>query len=79
MYVYLIRSKREPVQRYVGVTSDLKKRLAGHDAGRSPHTSKYSPWHLVVAVWFDRDDKAKAFECYLKHGSGHAFANKHFW
>jgi hypothetical protein len=26
-----------------------------------------------------RDHKAEQFEKYLKHGSGHAFANRHFW
>ena len=32
-----------------------------------------------VIIWFDEDSKAIAFERYLKAGSGHAFANRHFW
>lgn len=43
MYVYLLRSTSHPDQRYVGLTGDLKKRLAEHNAGKSPHTSKYVP------------------------------------
>ena len=42
MYVYLIRSKAHPEQRYVGLTSNLKKRLREHDARKSPHTSKFA-------------------------------------
>ncbi len=79
MYVYLLRSKADPSRRYVGLTGDLKERLAQHNAGQSPHTSKFAPWELVVAIYFADQRKAEAFERYLKHGSGHAFADRHFW
>jgi len=79
MYVYLLRSKAYPKERYVGITGDLKKRLKNHNAGRSSHTSKFAPLELVVAVYFADRQKAEAFETYLKHGSGHAFAKRHFW
>jgi len=79
VYVYLLRSRSHPEKRYVGLTANLKKRLADHSAGRSPHTSKYAPWELVVAVYFADRQKAEAFERYLKQGSGHAFAGRHFW
>jgi putative endonuclease len=46
-YVYLLESVAAPGQRYVGVTSDLKTRFAEHNAGKSPHTSKYAPWRLA--------------------------------
>ena len=78
-YVYLIRSLSAPGRRYVGITSDLQRRLHTHDAGRSPHTSKYRPWELVTYVWFQDDQRAIEFEHYLKTGSGHAFANKCLW
>jgi hypothetical protein len=32
-----------------------------------------------VAIKFEDDQKALAFEKYLKSGSGRAFANRHFW
>jgi putative endonuclease len=66
-------------QRYAGVTSDLKRRLADHNAGKSSHTSKYAPWKLVTYVAFSDRQKAEAFEHYLKSGSGHAFAKKRLW
>jgi predicted GIY-YIG superfamily endonuclease len=77
--VYLIRSLSAPDQRYVGVTSDLDVRLRTHNAGDSLHTSKYRPWELVTYVCFNDDQRAIAFERYLKSGSGRAFANKRLW
>jgi predicted GIY-YIG superfamily endonuclease len=77
--VYLIRSTAHPERTYVGITDDIKRRLRDHNSGDSPHTSKYRPWKLVAAVAFTDDDRAAAFEQYLKSGSGRAFAAKHFW
>jgi predicted GIY-YIG superfamily endonuclease len=78
-YVYLLESEAFAGQRYIGLTTDLKKRLADHNAGKSPHTSKYMPWRLVTYVAFSDIEKARAFERYLKSGSGHAFAKKRLW
>ena len=78
-YVYLLASETFEDRRYVGVTSDLKQRLAEHNAGKSSHTSKYLPWKLVSYVAFSDVQKADAFEQYLKSGSGHAFARKRLW
>jgi putative endonuclease len=78
-YVYLLESVSHPGKRYIGKTSDLQARLSEHNAGKSPHTSKHTPWQLVVAIGFENEAKADAFERYLKHGSGHAFAKRHFW
>jgi predicted GIY-YIG superfamily endonuclease len=78
-YVYLLQSMADPSQRYVGVTGDLKTRLAEHNAGKSGHTSKHVPWRLVTYVAFSDRQQALAFERYLKSGSGHAFARKRLW
>jgi len=78
-FVYLLQSLSHPEQRYVGLTSNLKERLKAHNVGKSPHTSKHGPWKVAVAIRFDDDSKAVAFEKYLKSGSGHAFANRHLW
>jgi predicted GIY-YIG superfamily endonuclease len=78
-YVYLIESLDKPVNRYVGVTSDLKRRLSDHNAGRSLHTAKSKPWRLVTYIAFTDPSKAASLERYLKSGSGHAFANRRLW
>ena len=79
IYVYLLQSQSSPDQRYVGLTADLKRRLAEHNAGRSHHTARFLPWHLVTYIAFSDQAKATAFERYLKSGSGHAFLRKHLW
>jgi putative endonuclease len=79
MYVYLIESLSVSGKRYVGFTTDLQGRLDDHNAGKSPHASKHRPWRIVVAIWFAAEARARAFERYLKSGSGHAFARRHFW
>jgi predicted GIY-YIG superfamily endonuclease len=77
--VYLLESEGSDGQRYVGMTSDLKQRLAEHNSGKSSHTSKFVPWKLVTYLAFSNGRKAEFFERYLKSGSGHAFAKKRLW
>ena len=78
-YVYLLESLSVDGARYVGVTSDLRRRLAEHNAGKSLHTAKFKPWRIVTYLAFSDEIKAAEFERYLKSGSGHAFANKRLW
>jgi predicted GIY-YIG superfamily endonuclease len=77
-YVYILKSILRSERRYIGFTTDLQKRLEEHNGGKSPHTAKYVPWKLANYFAFETADKARAFEDYLKSGSGHAFAKKHF-
>ena len=78
-YVYFLSSQSKPDERYIGSTDDLKGRLTEHNAGKSVHTNKFKPWKLVTYVAFETRGKAEKFEKYLKHGSGHTFANRHLW
>ena len=75
-YTYIIRSKAFPDKTYIGSTSDLKARIQDHNAGFSPHTSKYTPWEIQFYAAFPSKYKALDFEAYLKSHSGKAFANK---
>ena len=77
-YMYLIQSQTFPEQRYIGFTTDLKKRIDTHNAGGSVHTSKYEPWKLTGYHAFSEKRRAQEFEYYLKTGSGKALANKRF-
>ena len=61
-YVYLLQSIPHPEKRYIGITSNLKKRLKDHNSGKTPHTSKYLPWKIVVAIFFEDDARAFEFE-----------------
>ena len=75
-YVYILQSLSNPGRYYVGVTQDLRARLAKHNAGEVTHTSKYAPWRIKTYVAFAEEAQAFAFEKYLKSASGRAFAKK---
>jgi putative endonuclease len=75
--VYILKSKTDPTRYYTGLTSCLADRLEAHNAGRVPHTANGKPWVIDVAVEFAGETRARAFEKYLKSGSGCAFAKRH--
>jgi putative endonuclease len=76
-HVYILESL-EAKHFYVGMTEDLKSRVAKHNAREVSHTSKFKPWRIKTAVAFTDPKRATAFESYLKSGSGRAFAKRHF-
>ena len=76
-YVYILQSIPERTRFYVGATSDLKVRVADHNAGRSPHTAKHRPWRLRWYCAFESRSRAEVFERYLKSASGRAFQKRH--
>ena len=78
-YVYCIASISYPTHRYTGFTTDLRQRIADHNAGTTASTSAHRPWRLKGYIAFDTKWAALAFESYLKTGSGHAFRKKRLW
>jgi putative endonuclease len=77
--VYVLESIPSPGHHYVGITGNLVKRFESHDSRELPqHTRRFAPWRLKVVLSFTDDDRAAAFERYLKTGSGRAFAKRHF-
>ena len=77
-FVYILRSLAVPDRRYVGMTTDVRARLAAHNAGLSPFTARYRPWRMTVCIEFADEQQAVRFERYLKSPSGRAFARRHF-
>ena len=73
-YVYILQSLSDARHFYTGITGDLDARLAKHNSGEVTHTSKCRPWRFKTYVAFTDEDRAVAFEKYLKSGSGRAFA-----
>ena len=78
-YVYFLRSLKNPSKTYIGYSSNLKQRLETHNSGGSIYTKDDRQWKLVTYIAFDSEEKAIAFEKYIKVGSGYAFAKKRFW
>jgi predicted GIY-YIG superfamily endonuclease len=77
-YVYILASDSNEEIHYTGVTGDLKQRLLEHNQAKCPNTARHRPWRIETAVAFRSQAKARAFEKYLKSGSGREFAPRHF-
>jgi putative endonuclease len=77
-YVYILVSEANAAKHYTGRTQNLRERFRDHNRGACPHSSKYRPWRLEIAIAFGSENKARAFERYLKSGSGREFARRHF-
>ena len=78
-YVYFLKSINDLTKTYIGHTTNLKQRLEVHNSGGSIYTQQGRPWKLVTYVALDSEEKAIAFEKYVKIGSGYAFVKKRFW
>jgi predicted GIY-YIG superfamily endonuclease len=55
--VYILRNREDPPRYYTGVTSDVGRSWAEHNAGACTHTAKYRPWSIDVVIEFS-DDRA---------------------
>jgi predicted GIY-YIG superfamily endonuclease len=77
-FVYVLKNHSRPPRYYTGLTSDLRARLAEHNAGKCIATASGRPWQFDVVLKFADERRAVAFERYLKSGSGNAFAIRHF-
>jgi len=69
-YVYVLKSKKKEGQLYVGYSSNLKNRIAAHNAGKSPSTKPYIPWELIFYEAYKSTVDAKRREIYLKTTKG---------
>ena len=49
-FVYVLKGAARERHFYIGLTSDVRSRLADHNAGRCPHTVRYRPWQLHVTI-----------------------------
>ena len=74
-YVYFLKSLNSDF-RYVGYTSNLKKRFSDHNNGLNKSTKPFLPFELDVYISVKTEKIAKNLEKYFKTGSGIAFARK---
>lgn len=77
-HVYFLRSLSRPAKTYVGMTADVDARLAVHNSGSVPSTTRFRPWELIGYVAVRDETTAHELERYFKTGSGHAFWHKRF-
>ena len=76
--VYIIQSIANPNRFYTGLTSNVEARLKKHNHGGCSFTKQHRPWKVRTVFMFDDEARARAFERYLKSGSGREFAKKRF-
>ena len=74
-YVYCLENKSRNYK-YVGYTSDLRRRLNEHNAGKSKSTKPYLPFTLAAYIAVPTQRQALTLEKYFKSGSGIAILNK---
>ena len=71
-YVYAIRSEIDG-RIYVGFSSNVEKRLAEHNAGKTRSTKGYRPWELIFTEKTEGRIVARNREKYFKSGIGKEF------
>jgi len=75
VYVYVLVSKKSG-KLYVGITKDLDKRLAEHNAGKSKFTKGHIPWIRVYQETHEDYPSARKREKYLKSAAGKKWLKK---
>ncbi len=73
-HVYILQSLPDADSFYTGITDNLKARLSQQNSGAVTHSARHRPWRIKTYIAFTDEDRAFAFEKYLKSGSGRAFA-----
>jgi len=69
-YVYVLQSLKKKDWLYKGSTSDPKKRLKEHNAGKNFSTAPYAPFRLIYYEGYLLRKDAEAREKYLKTSMG---------
>jgi len=64
-YVYVLESISTN-RLYIGQTSNLSKRLAQHNTGKSPYTKTRGPWKLIGSITCNSRSEAVQLESRLK-------------
>ena len=64
-YTYIIFSQSLNIY-YKGFTSDIETRLAYHNSGKSPYTSRTNDWDLVYSIKFKTKKEALIEEKRIK-------------
>ncbi len=67
--VYVLRSQKDG-KRYIGYTSDLRRRLAEHNAGETKSTRWRRPFDVVYTEMFEEKTEAQRREKFFKSGAG---------
>jgi putative endonuclease len=68
-YVYILLNEGKN-RTYIGVTDDVNKRLAEHNAGRVKSSQPYRPYKVIHIESFETLSEARQKEKYYKSSTG---------
>ena len=71
-YVYVLQSETDDGL-YIGFSTDWRRRIKEHQAGKSFATSYRRPWRLIYYEAYLEAEDALGRERYLKSGGGRRF------
>jgi putative endonuclease len=71
-WVYAIKSQIDN-RIYVGMTSNVDKRVAEHNSAKTRSTKAFVPWVLIYKESAESRSQARCREKYLKSGIGKEF------
>lgn len=74
-HVYLLESEVTG-KRYIGYTTDLKRRLTEHNNHKNVSTAKEQKWKLIYCETYVNKMDALGREKFLKSGAGWRFLKK---
>ena len=69
-YVYVLQSLKTKNWFYKGATSNLKRRIKEHNAGKNFSTAPHVPFNLIYYEAYILKEDAEAREKYLKTSMG---------
>ena len=73
-YSYVLRSLKNGIL-YKGSTNNIEYRLHHHNTGKSPYTSRHTPWEMVLFEEFNSRSEAMKREKWYKSGVGRDWIN----
>ena len=73
MYIVYILYSNRFKRKYIGVTSNLNRRLKEHNSGYTKSTKPYIPWAIAYLEEFQTFKEARDREKYLKSAAGRRF------
>jgi len=74
-YVYILESLKDG-KRYIGFTTNFKKRFEEHQKGLSPSTKPRLPMKPIYIELCTDEEDARRREIYLKSTGGHRYLAK---
>ncbi len=76
-YVYVLKSKNRNYI-YVGLTSNIERRVNQHNSLKEKTTRSYAPFTLIHSETFKTRPEARKREIFFKSGCGKEWIKKQF-